>query len=60
MFGVGLSEIFLVFLVLILFVKPEDLPGMIRKIGEFYAQIQRMYYAVLDELDQFGESPPRR
>lgn len=54
MFGIGLSEIFVVFVVLILFVKPEDLPGMIRKLGELYAQIQRMYYAVLDELDQFG------
>jgi Tat protein translocase TatB subunit len=51
MFGIGGLELMLVFVVLLVVVRPEDLPGVVRKLGEWYGQLQRMYYAILDELN---------
>jgi sec-independent protein translocase protein TatB len=41
MFGLGLGEIVLIGVVLLLFVGPERLPGFMRQVGKYYAQIRR-------------------
>jgi Sec-independent protein translocase protein TatA len=51
MFGIGGLELVLIFVVLLIIVRPEDLPGVLRKLGEWYGQMQRVYYAILDELN---------
>ena len=51
MFGIGGFELILIFIVLVVVVRPEDLPNVLRKLGEWYGQLQRMYYALLDEIN---------
>jgi Tat protein translocase TatB subunit len=51
MFGIGGLELVLIFVVLLVVVRPEDLPMVLRKLGEWYGQLQRMYYAILDEIN---------
>jgi len=43
MFGISLPEIVLILLVIIVFVRPEDLPGFLRSAGRFYGKAKRMY-----------------
>lgn len=54
MFGLGFSELFLIAVLFIVLGKPEELPGMIRKIGRVYGQLQRFYYTFLDEINQIS------
>lgn len=47
MFGdIGLSELFLVGLVIVFLTKPEDLPVVMRRFGVVYAHIQTFVYGV--------------
>ena len=50
MFGLGFWEICLVALVVILFVKPEDLPVFFRKMGKFYGGATDAYHSMLMHL----------
>lgn len=52
MFGIGLSEIAVIALVAIIFIKPEDLPAFFRKAGKFYAKVKKAYDEVNDVKDQ--------
>ena len=55
MFDLGFSESMMVLVVLILFVKPEDLPKLMNTLGRWYGQVRRMYYSVMDELQSLSE-----
>ena len=55
MFDIGFGEILLVLFLIIVFIKPEDLPGLIRKLGHFYGQVMRIYYTVLDEIQEVAD-----
>jgi len=50
MFGFGFSEWIVIGLVAMLVIKPEDLPKVFRKLGEWSGKAQRFYYAITDEL----------
>jgi sec-independent protein translocase protein TatB len=39
-FGIGFFELLIIFLVVILFVNPKDLPKLFRKLGRFMRQIR--------------------
>lgn len=39
MFGLGFWEIVVIFVVLIIFIDPKEIPIMLRKIGRFYGEI---------------------
>jgi Sec-independent protein translocase protein TatA len=52
MFGIGLSEIAVIALVAIIFIKPEDLPAFFRKAGKFYAKVKKAYDEVNQVKDQ--------
>jgi len=41
MFGLGLWEIVIIIVAVLIFIKPEDLPGFFRKIGRIYGQIKQ-------------------
>ncbi|GHV63863.1 hypothetical protein AGMMS49587_15040 [Spirochaetia bacterium] len=47
MFGIGPSEIILVAIVLIILIKPEDLPKFLRSAGKMYGEIKRAYKEVI-------------
>ena len=53
MFGIGLVEIAFIFFVVIIFVKPQDLPSFLRKIGRLFGQARRAYGAVVAEVKEF-------
>ncbi len=50
MFNIGLIEFLIIFFVVILFIKPEDLPKILNKIGLFYRKVSRYFYNFKYEL----------
>ena len=52
MFGIGLSELILIFLVLIIFIKPDDLPNFLRKAGRFYGKAKKLYNELIQVKDK--------
>jgi sec-independent protein translocase protein TatB len=47
MFGIGFSEIVLVGLIFIIFIKPDDLPKFFRTLGRFYGKFKKTYDEVM-------------
>jgi sec-independent protein translocase protein TatB len=43
MFGIGFSELVIIGLILIIFIKPEDLPKFFRSAGKLYGQLKKAY-----------------
>jgi sec-independent protein translocase protein TatB len=43
MFGIGFSEMVLIGLALIIFIKPEDYPGFLRSAGRTYGKMKKLY-----------------
>lgn len=56
MFGIGTPEFLLIAFIAFVLLKPEDLPGMMRKLGEAYGQVLRVYNRFLDEMDAFEDA----
>jgi len=54
MFGFGFSELLIIFLLIIILVKPEELPSLIRQIGKFYGTLKRISMQIRDELESFA------
>jgi sec-independent protein translocase protein TatB len=52
MFGIGFSELVLIGLILILFIKPEDLPKFFRTMGKLYGQLKKSYDDVVSVKDK--------
>jgi sec-independent protein translocase protein TatB len=52
MFGIGVSELFVVAFVIILFVKPEDIPKVFRTLGKIAGKAKAAYNEVLEIKDQ--------
>ncbi len=42
MFNIGLPEILIIFIIVVIFVNPKELPGLFRKLGRGVQQIRRM------------------
>lgn len=51
MFGLSFSEILMVLFLIIVFVKPEDLPKLMRKAGHIYGQFKQIYYEFIDKFE---------
>lgn len=49
MFSIGLPEIAIIFLVLVIFIKPEDIPTVFQTLGRWYGNLRRLYMGVTDE-----------
>jgi sec-independent protein translocase protein TatB len=49
MFGIGFSEVVLIALVAIIFIRPDDLPAALRKAGRAYGKIKK----TIDEFTEF-------
>ena len=47
MFGIGVSELLVIMVVLIIFVRPEDLPKVMRSIGKTYGKIKKFYDEII-------------
>jgi sec-independent protein translocase protein TatB len=70
MFGIGLSEIFLVVLILIIIIRPDDMPQFLRTLGKFYGKAKKTYKEIimvkdrilkeLDEAARLDDVPEKR
>jgi Sec-independent protein translocase protein TatA len=55
MYGIGIFEIFIIFLVLLLFVKPEEIFSLFRKAGAWYSRIRDFEREIReDQNESFG------
>jgi len=52
MFGLGLGELFVVVLCLVIFIKPEQIPRVMRKFGQFYGRITTITRHAQQEMDR--------
>jgi len=52
MFGISLPEVILILVVIIIFVRPEDLPKFLRSAGRFYGKAKRMYKEIIGITNQ--------
>ena len=43
MFGIGFSEIILICLVMIILIRPNDLPKALRTVGRYYGKAKKIY-----------------
>jgi Sec-independent protein secretion pathway components len=43
MFGIGLSELLVIGCVVIIFVRPKDLPILFKRLGRMYARLRSLY-----------------
>jgi sec-independent protein translocase protein TatB len=53
MFGIGFSEIVIIVLVVIVFVRPADLPAFMRKLGKLYGEAKRAYNEIISFKNEF-------
>jgi sec-independent protein translocase protein TatB len=69
MFGIGFSEILIVLLVIIVFVRPDDLPKFLRTAGRLYGKAKKAYTdlvsikdRIIKEIDETAalDAPPSR
>ena len=47
MFGIGFSEIILICLAMIIFIRPDDLPKFLRTIGRYYGKAKKLYNEII-------------
>ena len=52
MFGISLPEVILILVVIIIFVRPEDLPRFLRSAGRLYGKARRMYKEIIGITNQ--------
>jgi sec-independent protein translocase protein TatB len=52
MFGIGFSELVLIGLILIIFIKPEDLPKFFRSAGKLYGRMKKAYDDIVAAKDK--------
>jgi Sec-independent protein translocase protein TatA len=52
MFGISLPEVVLILIIIIIFVRPEDLPKFLRSAGRLYGKAKRMYKEVIGVTNQ--------
>ena len=52
MFGIGFSEILLICLVMIIFIRPDDLPKALRTVGRYYGKAKKLYSEIITVKDR--------
>ncbi|MBF0245264.1 MAG: hypothetical protein HQL31_08325 [Planctomycetes bacterium] len=52
MFGLGYFEILILLLLAVIFVKPEDLPELLRKLGKLIGMVRKMVWEAQSQLDE--------
>ncbi len=50
MFGIGFSEIMVILIVVILLVKPDNIPNFVRKVGKIFGQLKKSYDTLIDTI----------
>ena len=50
--GIGFSEIILIALVIIVFIRPNDLPKFLRTAGKYYGKAKKLYKEITEMKDK--------
>ena len=59
MFGISGSELLVILIIVVLFIKPEELPKIMQTARQLWRRAQLVYDEVMDQLDVFGAKPPK-
>jgi Sec-independent protein translocase protein TatA len=55
MFGLDFGEFLILFVVVLVFINPKDLPKFIYQVGKIYGQIMEAYHAMTRQISQLGD-----
>lgn len=58
-FGIGISELFIIVIFALLFFKPEEVPGIVRKIIESIKKMRSFSFNVKEEMNKVYEDQIR-
>ena len=53
MFGIGFSELAIIVLLIMIVIRPDDLPAFFRKLGHYYAQAKKVFKEITAVKDDF-------
>jgi Sec-independent protein translocase protein TatA len=53
MFGIGFTELIVIFLAVAVFIRPDDLPAFVRKMAKIYKEAKKAYREVVSVKDEF-------
>lgn len=53
MFGIGAGELAVIVLIIVVFVRPSDLPAFMRGLGKLYSEAKKAYRDVVEAKDDF-------
>ncbi len=63
MFNLGLIELLLIFFFLVIFIKPEEIPHILKNVGLLYRKLSRYFFNFKFELSKFDtelENPKKK
>jgi len=52
MYGIGLSELVVISFVILIFIRPKDLPAFFRKLGKVYAELKKVVAELTETKDK--------
>jgi len=55
MFSIGAQELLLIAVVLVILVKPADIPRLVRQMGYWYGRCQRWLYILRNEIEAMDD-----
>ena len=55
MFGIGFWETIIIIIVMILVVKPDDIPNVVYKVGKFIGELKKSYDMFIDTLHELED-----
>ncbi len=55
MFGIGFMEIIIILLVILIFIKPKDLPCFFKRIGRLYQEVTGLNNDLKKEINEIKE-----
>lgn len=55
MFGLGFWEIMIVLVAIVVFIRPKDLPGFVRKVGHLYGQVRKFGTMINDQMEDLDQ-----
>jgi len=55
MFGIGFWETIAIIIIIIIVVKPEDIPKFVYRVGKFLGEIKRSYDILIDTLKELEQ-----
>jgi Sec-independent protein translocase protein TatA len=59
-FGFSSTELLVIVLLLVIVIKPEDIPAFFNLLGRWYHKWLRIYYSFLDEINNYSKEETKK